>query len=259
MTNMTGRTATIEQVDQDTFTTVTRDNQMTLKRVAGGWEMRTTNASTRAQTGLPSIKKFSSIDEVESRYRAWGGITLLIDTQRPLSKNGKTRENTTAGAETPIYDMLTDREKAVLAEAKTILSRLMERQSDALSSSCMVKELLVHQIGHLPHEVFGVLHLDNANRVIKNEELFRGSISHTAVYPREVAKSALLTGSASVVLYHNHPAMSSATPSRSDQELTNKITTALGNLGIVVLDHIVVSGTEAASFVDLDLMPATQH
>ena len=61
------------------------------------------------------------------------------------------------------------------------------------------------QLGHRPHEVFGVLFLDAQNRLIAFEELFRGTLSQTSVYPREVVKQALAHNAGAVILTHNHP------------------------------------------------------
>lgn len=155
-------------------------------------------------------------------------------------------------------DALTAREEAVLAEARTILARLVARQSDPLSSPTLVKNYLMHHLATLPHEVFGILHLDSQKRLIRDEPLFRGTVNGAAVYPREVVKAALANNTACVVLYHNHPG-GTASASVEDQRLTSELSIALATVGIQTLDHIIVAGTDTFSFAEHGLMVPPQH
>ena len=103
------------------------------------------------------------------------------------------------------------------------------------------------------HEVFAVLFLDCQNRVIEFEELFRGTLTQTSVYPREVVKAALMHNAAAVILCHNHPS-GSATPSRADELLTQTLKQALALVDVRVLDHLVVTVGECLSMAERGLM-----
>ncbi|KXS55289.1 MAG: DNA repair protein RadC [Marinobacter sp. T13-3] len=150
---------------------------------------------------------------------------------------------------------LTSHERYILAEARRILGDLMFRQSDALSHPDTVTEYLVHHLADREREVFGVLHLDSTNRVIRQRDLFEGTVSTSAVYPREVVRDALLSNARRVILYHNHPSLQSAQPSQSDITLTHQIVDALATVGIEVLDHLIVSGTHSFSFARNSQIP----
>jgi len=150
---------------------------------------------------------------------------------------------------------LSTHERAILDEAKRILYDLMMRQSNPLGDAHAVTEFLVHHLGVRQREVFGVLYLDSTNRVIRQHDLFEGSVRQSAVYPREVARNALLHNATAVILYHNHPSLQSANPSQSDLTLTRQVVDAMATLGIDVLDHIIVSGTHSFSFEANNLMP----
>ncbi|MDD5297834.1 MAG: DNA repair protein RadC [Rhodocyclaceae bacterium] len=111
----------------------------------------------------------------------------------------------------------------------------------SLSSPGAVRDYLRLTLGELPHEVFAVLFLDAQNRLIHYEELFRGSLTQTSVYPREVVKQALARNAAAVILAHNHPS-GVAEPSRADELLTKSLKQALSLVDVKVLDHFVVAG-----------------
>jgi DNA repair protein RadC len=116
-----------------------------------------------------------------------------------------------------------------------------------------VRDYLQLQLGSRPHEVFAVLFLDSQHRLIALEELFRGTLTQTSVYPREVVVRALALNAASVVLAHNHPS-GSAKPSRADEVLTQTIKTALALVDVRVLDHFVVTSNLAVSMAELGLL-----
>lgn len=104
-----------------------------------------------------------------------------------------------------------------------------------------------------PYEVFCCLFLDNRHRVLAFEELFRGTLNGTAVYPREVVKRALALNAAAVILVHNHPS-GVAEPSRADEVLTERLQEALALVDIRVLDHFVVGDGETVSFSERGLI-----
>jgi DNA repair protein RadC len=129
---------------------------------------------------------------------------------------------------------------AVLEMARRVLAQRMSER-DVLDSPQAVMDYLRLQIGSRPHEVFAVMFLDAQHRLLAFEELFRGTLTQTSVYPREVVQRALHHGCASVVLAHNHPS-GVAEPSRADEMLTQTLKAALALVDVRVLDHIVVGG-----------------
>ena len=113
---------------------------------------------------------------------------------------------------------------------------------DALASPQAVRDWLRLSIGNRPHEVFVALWLDAQNRLIASEELFRGTLTQTSVYPREVVKRALAHNAGAVILAHNHPS-GLAEPSRADEVLTSSLKQALALIDVKLLDHFIVAGS----------------
>jgi len=124
---------------------------------------------------------------------------------------------------------------------------------DVLGSPGAVRDFLRLKLRDLPHEVFLGLYLDAQNRVIGDEELFRGTLTQTSVYPREVVKRALAHNAAGIILAHNHPS-GVAEPSFADEALTRALRQALALVDIKVLDHFVVAGNAATSFAERGLL-----
>ena len=116
-----------------------------------------------------------------------------------------------------------------------------------------VKDYLKLQLGQLGHEVFAVMFLDATHRLIQFDEMFRGTLSQTSVYPREVVKRALAHHAAAVILAHNHPS-GVAEPSRADEYLTQTLKNALALVDVRVLDHLVVGHGEVFSFSERGLL-----
>ena len=143
-------------------------------------------------------------------------------------------------------------ESQIIEKARGILAERM-LQSDALTNPTAVSQYLVAQFAGLEHEVFGCLFLDNRHRVIRYEEMFRGTIDGCSVHPREVVKAALAANAAAVILAHNHPS-GVAEPSRADTHLTTRLRDALALVDIRVLDHFVVGGADTASFAERGLL-----
>ena len=141
---------------------------------------------------------------------------------------------------------------AVLELARRALTEQL-KQKPLFSSPEAVRDYLQLQLGSRPHEVFAVLFLDAQHCLIALEELFRGSLTQTSVYPREVVVRALALNAAAVVLAHNHPS-GAAKPSRADEALTQTLKAALGLVDVRVLDHFVVTPTEAVSMAELGLL-----
>jgi DNA repair protein RadC len=127
------------------------------------------------------------------------------------------------------------------------------REEPVFTSPQRVKDYLQMRLGALPHEVFAVLFLDAQQRLIACEELFRGTLTQTSVYPREVVKRALELNTASVILSHNHPS-GVLEPSRADELLTQTLKSSLQLVDVRVLDHVVVGRTGAMSFAERGLI-----
>lgn len=124
-----------------------------------------------------------------------------------------------------------------------------EFQRTGLCSPDAVRHYLRNQFALQTHESFVVLFLDVKNRLIRFSEMFRGTLTHTSVYPREVVKAALHCNAAGVILAHNHPS-GVAEPSEADLRLTSALAQALALVDIRVLDHFVVAGTQVHSFAE---------
>lgn len=121
-----------------------------------------------------------------------------------------------------------------------------------MTSPARTIEFLRLRLAPLEHEVFAVLWLDNKNRVLAFEELFRGTIDSANVHPRELVKSALRHNAAACILCHNHPSGDSS-PSSADQNITVRIKTALEMVEVRTLDHVVI-GENPYSFAENGMM-----
>lgn len=135
-------------------------------------------------------------------------------------------------------------EADILVAAEDILKLRLERQG-AIARPADAIDFFRARIGHLPHEEFHVLWLDNRHRVLGADRLFNGTLDGTAVYAREVVRRALQINAAAAVLAHNHPS-GVAEPSDSDRRITTELREALSLVGVRVLDHLVV-GTGAST------------
>ena len=142
--------------------------------------------------------------------------------------------------------------KAALELARRALKEEISSR-DALSSPRAVRDYLRLTLAGREQEVFAVLLLDAQHRVIASEELFRGTLTQTSVYPREVVKCALKHNAAAVIFAHNHPS-GVAEPSHADEILTRSLKSALALVDIQVLDHFIVAGTRSMSFAERGLL-----
>lgn len=145
------------------------------------------------------------------------------------------------------------REQRVVARAMEILATYMRGPANALTSPDAVKQYLCLQLGRLPYESFGVLCLDAGYHIIQFEALFRGTLTQTSVFPRDVLLQALAHNAAAVILAHNHPS-GSVVPSEADKQLTITLRMALSFVGVRVADHVIVSGNRAYSFAEHSLL-----
>lgn len=141
---------------------------------------------------------------------------------------------------------------AVLELARRAVAEQLKAR-EVFGSPEAVKNYLQLHLARRPHEVFAGLFLDAQNKLIAMEELFRGTLTQTSVYPREVVLKALHHHAAAVVLAHNHPS-GTVQPSRADEALTQTLKAALALVDVRVLDHVIVAPGQALSMAEKGLL-----
>lgn len=141
----------------------------------------------------------------------------------------------------PWIPVLNDKDRRTVERAFKVLEKNATYRMQALNAPGTVRDFLKLHLCHLEHEVFVALWLDAQNRLIASEEMFRGSLTQTSVYPREVVKSALQHNAAAVIFAHNHPSGVSE-PSLADTLLTRQLKEALALVDVRLLDHFIVAG-----------------
>ena len=127
------------------------------------------------------------------------------------------------------------------------------RACSALTSPQAVRDYLRLTLGGREHEVFVAIFLDAQHRVLSAEEMFRGTLTQTSVYPREIVKAALRANAAAVIFAHNHPS-GVAEPSQADELLTRQLKESLAMVDVKVLDHFIVAGRATLSFAERGLL-----
>ncbi len=142
---------------------------------------------------------------------------------------------------------------ALISAAIDCLNGTLRERKQAVNSPAAVRDYLRLILSPLEHEVFFALFLDAQNRVIEAEELFRGTLTQTSVYPREVVKRALHHNCGAVIFAHNHPS-GVAEPSHADETLTQALKQALALVDIRVLDHFIVADRSVLSFAERGLL-----
>ena len=143
-----------------------------------------------------------------------------------------------------------------LQAARELLCRAMVEdlaEREAFTSPNVVRDYLRLRLRGLGYEVFYVLFLDAQNRLIDAVEMFKGTLTQTSVYPREVVKAALAHNAATVMFAHNHPS-GVAEPSWADEVLTRQLKEALALVDVRVLDHFIVAGSRVLSFAESGLL-----
>jgi len=190
------------------------------------------------RTGTPGK---SAVDLARDLLESFGSLKALLDADldRFCQANGLGSAK---------YAQL----QAVLEMARRHFKEILQR-GNALTSPDITRAYLSAHLRGYSFEVFACLFLDNQNRVIKLEELFRGTIDGASVYPREVAKQALFHNAAAVIFAHNHPS-GIAEPSQSDQLITSKLKQALALFDIRVLDHFIIGDGAPYSFAEHGLL-----
>lgn len=142
-------------------------------------------------------------------------------------------------------------DRIVLRALKILEARL--HNGPALTSPSAVRDYLRLLLAAREHEVFVCIWLDSQHRVLHCEESFRGTLTQTSVYPREIVKAALARNAAAVIFAHNHPS-GVAQPSQADELLTRNLRDALALVDVKVLDHFIVAGPQAISFAERGLI-----
>ena len=173
--------------------------------------------------------------EVSQRLLArYGSLRKLLHTERRLLAEEKGVGNARL---------------AVLQALPELARRYFEETlplGEAIRSPADTETFLLARLRDRPHEVFCCLYLDNRHRVLLFEELFRGTIDGTSVYPREVVKQALTVNAAAVILAHNHPS-GVAEPSQADERITRRVRSALNLVDIRLLDHLIIGDGTSTS------------
>jgi DNA repair protein RadC len=186
------------------------------------------------------VRGKSAVDLARELLKTYEGITKLLN----------------AGPQLASVKGLGPAKAAQFAAAMELARRSAEeriREAKALTSPGAVRDYLRLAIGGRPHEVFVCIWLDAQHRVIKFDEPFRGTLTQTSVYPREVVKMALQTNAAAVIFAHNHPS-GVAQPSQADELLTHNLRDALALIEVKVLDHFIIAGNQAISFAERGLL-----
>ncbi|SJM90788.1 protein associated with replication fork, possible DNA repair protein [Crenothrix polyspora] len=190
------------------------------------------------RTGTPGK---SAVDLARDLLTEFGSLRALLnaDQQRFCQGNGLGNAK---------YAQL----QAVLEMARRHFKEILQRGS-ALTSPDITRAYLSARLRSYNYEVFACLFLDNQNRVIQLDELFRGTLNSANVYPREVVKQALHHNAAAVIFAHNHPSGISE-PSQADKHITEKLQQALALLDIRVLDHFIIGDGQPYSFAENGLL-----
>ncbi|WP_369160261.1 DNA repair protein RadC [Candidatus Thiodiazotropha sp. LNASS1] len=183
----------------------------------------------------------TAVDLARSLLAEFGGLRHLLSAdQRRFCKS--------RGLGMAKYTQL----QAVLEMARRYLHEQLET-SGSLTAPEQTQDYLRARLRHYAYEVFSCLFLDNRHRVIRYEELFRGTIDGANVHPREVVRRALELNAAALIFAHNHPS-GVAEPSRADRQITQRLKDALALVDIRVLDHIVIGEGEAVSLAERGLI-----
>ncbi|MDF2183069.1 DNA repair protein RadC [Neptuniibacter sp. CAU 1671] len=183
----------------------------------------------------------SAVDLARELLNTFGGLRALLECDKSTFCQAH-------GLGEAKYAQL----QAVLEMARRHLAAALVHE-DVMEHPAAVRNYLSSRLRHQSREVFACLFLDNRHRVLRYEELFFGTLTAAAVYPREIARRALQLNAAAVILAHNHPS-GVAEPSLADQQITRQIKDALGLLEVRLLDHMVIGEGEAVSLAERGML-----
>lgn len=189
------------------------------------------------RTGLPGKSAVELARELIGRFGGLGGLLAAGAALRAVKGLGAAKS-------------------AQFIAALELARRSMDerlKEGAALSSPSAVRDYLRLTLAGREHEVFVCVWLDAQHKVIAVDEPFRGTLTQTSVYPREIVKGALAANAAAVIFAHNHPS-GVAQPSRADELLTRSLREALALVDVKVLDHFIVAGHQALSFAERGLL-----
>jgi DNA repair protein RadC len=186
------------------------------------------------------VRGKSAVDLARDLLTQYDGVTHMLE----------------AGAELETIRGLGPAKRAQFAAAIELARRSLQeklKESAALTSPGAVRDYLRLRLASRKEEAFVCIWLDAQHRAIAIEEPFRGTLTQTSVYPREIVKAALRFNAAAVIFAHNHPS-GVAQPSQSDELLTRNLKEALSLIEVKVLDHFIVAGNQAISFAERGLL-----
>jgi len=186
------------------------------------------------------VRGKSAVDLARDLITQYEGVTHMLE----------------AGAELETIKGLGPAKRAQFAAAMELARRSLQeklKESVALTSPGAVRDYLRLRLASRKEEAFVCIWLDAQHRAIDIEEPFRGTLTQTSVYPREIVKAALRINAAAVIFAHNHPS-GVAQPSQSDELLTRNLKEALSLIEVKVLDHFIVAGHQAISFAERGLL-----
>ena len=187
---------------------------------------------------LLDVGRHITVSEQGANYTCWWFSTIAKETEMKSQ-------------DAPEYVVRTD--DAVIKQALSILEGRLRKPGVQFTSPSSAREYLTLKLAELEHELFACLWLDAQNRLIEYSELFRGTLTQTSIYPREVVKEAMRLNAAAVIFSHNHPS-GLAEPSRADEALTKTLKQVLELVEVKVLDHIVIGGVSTVSFAERGLL-----
>jgi DNA repair protein RadC len=185
------------------------------------------------------VRGKSAVDLARDLLTRYGGVTSMLEASDLESVKG-----------------LGPAKRAQFAAAIELARRALREKLEkapALKSPQAVRDLLRLTLAARKEEAFLCIWLDAQHHVVEIQEAFKGTLTQTSVYPREIVKAALARNAAAVIFAHNHPS-GVAQPSQADELLTRNLTDALALIEVKVLDHFIVAGSQAISFAERGLL-----
>jgi DNA repair protein RadC len=209
----------------------TKGNIMTTLNNQSGNQTKQTAPFAPRETHQPDVRKYSDLELL--------GKLLGVREAKKIY----------AGSLNAVFK---DQAPEMCRVARELLTRWLNeeiRTSTSMNAPQAVRDYLKIHFAGREYESFVAIFLDAQHRVIAAEELFRGTLTQTSVYPREVVKASLRHNCSAVLLAHNHPS-GVTEPSQSDRMLTVALQQALALVDVRVLDHFVVAGNQTMSFAE---------